>query len=364
MYITEVSLQNFRNLAQLKIEPSEGINVIYGSNAQGKTNFLESLYFCAMGRSLRGKSDQQLIRFDEEESHIRMLVQRKQRYDRIDVHLKKDEKKGIAVNGLPVRKLGDLFGTLYAVIFSPEDLSLVKDGPGERRRFLDMELCQLRKVYYYDLQQYYRILKQRNNLLKEIQKKPQLQETLFVWDDQMAEYGERIIAARKRFLFRLDEIAAVKLSQLTGGKDHLQTIYKPNCEAGTLAEKLQKNIDRDIYFGSTQSGPHKDDILFSIDGREVKIYGSQGQQRTTALAARLAEIDLIREETGEEPVLLLDDVFSELDENRQKFLLQSIEGLQAFVTCTGIEDSVRKYISKDNLFYVENGVITPQKNKI
>ena len=362
MYITEVSLQNFRNLAQLKIEPSEGINVIYGSNAQGKTNFLESLYFCAMGRSLRGKSDQQLIRFEEEESHIRMLVQRKQRYDRIDVHLKKDEKKGVAVNGLPVRKLGDLFGTLYAVIFSPEDLSLVKDGPGERRRFLDMELCQLSKVYYYDLQQYYRILKQRNNLLKEIQKKPQLQETLFVWDDQLAEYGERIIAARKRFLIRLDEIAAEKLSQLTGGRDHLQTIYKPNCEEGMLAEKLRKNIDRDIYFGSTQSGPHKDDILFSIDGREVKVYGSQGQQRTTALAARLAEIDLIREETGEEPVLLLDDVFSELDENRQKFLLQSIEGLQAFVTCTGIEDSVRKYISKDNLFYVDNGVITPQRN--
>ena len=364
MYITEVSLQNFRNLAQLKIEPSEGINVIYGSNAQGKTNFLESLYFCAMGRSLRGKSDQQLIRFDEEESHIRMLVQRKQRYDRIDVHLKKDEKKGIAVNGLPVRKLGDLFGTLYAVIFSPEDLSLVKDGPGERRRFLDMELCQLSKVYYYDLQQYYRILKQRNNLLKEIQKKPALQETLFVWDDQLAEYGERIIAARKRFLIRLDEIAAEKLSQLTGGRDHLQTIYKPNCEEGMLAEKLQKNIDRDIYFGSTQSGPHKDDILFSIDGREVKVYGSQGQQRTPALAARLAEIDLIREETGEEPVLLLDDVFSELDENRQKYLLKSIEGLQAFVTCTGIEDSVRKYISKDNLFYVEDGVITSQKNKI
>ena len=224
-----------------------------------------------------------------------------------------------------------------------------------------MELCQLSKVYYYDLQQYYRILKQRNNLLKEIQKKPQLQETLFVWDDQLAEYGERIIAARKRFLIRLDEIAAEKLSQLTGGRDHLQTIYKPNCEEGMLAEKLRKNIDRDIYFGSTQSGPHKDDILFSIDGREVKVYGSQGQQRTTALAARLAEIDLIREETGEEPVLLLDDVFSELDENRQKFLLQSIEGLQAFVTCTGIEDSVRKYISKDNLFYVDNGVITPQK---
>lgn len=364
MYITEVSLQGFRNLAQLKIEPSRGINVIYGSNAQGKTNFLESLYFCAMGRSMRGKSDQQLIHFDAEESHIRMMVQRKNRYDRIDVHLKQNEKKGIAVNGLPVRKLGDLFGTLYAVIFSPEDLSLVKEGPGERRRFLDMELCQLSKVYYYDLQQYYRILKQRNNLLKEIQKKPDLAETLFVWDAQMAEYGERIISARKKFLIRLDEIAAEKLSLLTGGRDHLQTSYKPNCEEGMLAEKLRRNLDRDIAFGATQSGPHKDDILFSINGREVKVYGSQGQQRTTALAARLAEIDLIREETGEEPVLLLDDVFSELDEERQKFLLESIGGLQAFVTCTGIEDSVKKYIAKDNLFYVENGVITPQKNKM
>ncbi|MDO4531820.1 MAG: DNA replication/repair protein RecF, partial [Bacillota bacterium] len=304
MYITEVSFQDFRNLAQLKIKPAMGINVIYGSNAQGKTNFLEALYFCAMGRSLRGKSDQQLIAFDAEESHIRLLVQREKRYDRIDVHLKKDEKKGIAVNGLPVRKLGDLFGTLYAVIFSPEDLSLVKDGPAERRRFLDMELCQLSKVYYYDLQQYYRILKQRNNLLKEIQKKPSMQETLFVWDDQLAQYGERMIAARSRFLLRLDKIAAEKLSRLTGGKDRLQMVYKPNCEAGTLQDKLAKNKERDIAFGSTQSGPHKDDILFLINGREVKQFGSQGQQRTTALAARLAEIDLIREETGEDPVLL------------------------------------------------------------
>ena len=321
MYITEIFLQGFRNLSQLHIEPSEGINVIYGSNAQGKTNFLESLYFCAMGRSMRGKSDQQLIAFDAQESHIRLLVQTQNRRDKIDVHLKQNEKKGIAVNGLPVKRLGELFGTLYAVIFSPEDLSLVKDAPTERRRFLDMELCQLSRVYYYDLQQYYRILKQRNNLLKEIQKKPSLQETLFVWNEQMVEYGERIIAARRRFLVRLDE----------------------------------------ILFGATQSGPHKDDISFLVNGREAKVYGSQGQQRTTALAARLAEIDLIREETGELPVLLLDDVFSELDESRQKYLLESIDGLQAFVTCTGIEDSVRKYISRDNLFYVENGNIIPQK---
>lgn len=335
--------------------------MIYGSNAQGKTNFLESLYFCAMGRSMRGKSDQQLIAFDAQESHIRLLVQTQNRRDKIDVHLKQNEKKGIAVNGLPVKRLGELFGTLYAVIFSPEDLALVKDAPTERRRFLDMELCQLSRVYYYDLQQYYRILKQRNNLLKEIQKKPSLQETLFVWDGQMVEYGERIIAARRRFLVRLDEIAAEKLARLTGGRDSLQTLYKPNCEDGSFAERLHRNLERDILFGATQSGPHKDDISFLVNGREAKVYGSQGQQRTTALAARLAEIDLIREETGELPVLLLDDVFSELDESRQKYLLESIDGLQAFVTCTGIEDSVRKYISRDNLFYVENGTIIPQK---
>ena len=357
MYITEVSLQNFRNLAQLKIEPSEGINVIYGSNAQGKTNFLESLYFCAMGRSLRGKSDQQLIRFDAEESHIRMMVQRKNLYDRIDVHLKKDEKKGIAVNGLPVRKLGDLFGTLYAVIFSPEDLSLVKDGPAERRRFLDMELCQLSKVYYYDLQQYYRILKQRNNLLKEISKNPKLQDTLFVWDDQMAEYGERIIAARKKFLARLDEIAAEKLSQLTGGKDHLQTIYKPNCDAGMLAEKLQKNLERDITFGATQSGPHKDDILFSIDGREVKVYGSQGQQRTAALSLKLAEIEIVKKIAKDTPVLLLDDVLSELDSNRQNYLLDSIGEIQTIITCTGLEDFVNDRFKINKVYKVTDGKV-------
>jgi len=365
MRITEVSLQGFRNISQLHLVPSDGINIICGSNAQGKTNFLESLYFCAVARSMRGKSDQQLIAFDRAESHIRLSVRRSQRIDRIDVHLKREEKtgrghgKGVAVNGVPLRRLGELFGTLYAVVFSPEDLSLVKDGPAERRRFLDMELCQMSRVYYYDLQQYTRILRQRNNLLKGIQKKPALEETLFVWDGQLADYGERIIAARARFLERMDGLAAEKLRQLTGGQDSLKTAYHPNCAAGLLAERLLKNRERDIYMGSTQCGPHKDDILFSIDGREVKAYGSQGQQRTVALAARLAEIELIRAETGEEPVLLLDDVFSELDERRQKFLLESIEqeGLQAFLTCTGIEDSLRRYVDGGNLFYVEDGRI-------
>ena len=357
MYIKEVSLQGFRNLEPLHIAPTAGMNLFYGDNAQGKTNFLESLYFCALGRSLRGRSEQQLIAFGEEESHIRLEVMRKNRGDRIDVHLKRDEKKGIAVNGIPEKKMGELFGTLYAVIFSPEDLSLIKDGPAERRRFLDMELSQISNVYFYDLQQYYRVLKQRNNLLKEIKVKPALADTLFVWDEQLIERGERIMAVRAKFLARLDEIAAQRHEILTGGKDCLKTEYKPNCEGGSLREKLERSLDRDIYTGSTNAGPHKDDILFLVNGKDVKQFGSQGQQRTTALSARLAEIELIREETGESPVLLLDDVLSELDGKRQKYLMESIEGLQAFLTCTGIEDAVRSYLSRENLFYVKNGKI-------
>lgn len=360
MQISEVSLQGFRNLEELSLQPAAGINVFYGKNAQGKTNFLESLYLCATGRSMRTKYDWQMVGFEAEESHIRIMIQKNSRKERIDVHLKRDTKKGIARNGVPIKKLGDLFGTLYTVVFSPEDLSLIKDGPAERRRFLDMELCQLSRIYYYDLQQYYRILKQRNNLLKEIQKKPSLQETLFVWDTQLIDYGERVMTARRDFLQRLDIIAAEKLNALTGGLDQLKITYKPNCELGQMSDRLERNIQRDIYLGSTNFGPHKDDILFSIHGKDVKSFGSQGQQRTTALAARLAEIDLIREETGEEPVLLLDDVLSELDETRQRYLMESINGLQAFLTCTGIEDVIKKYISKDNLFYVENGRITSE----
>ncbi|HIY03407.1 MAG TPA: DNA replication/repair protein RecF [Candidatus Anaerotignum merdipullorum] len=358
MHIKEISLQGFRNLEPLRLMPSGGVNLFYGNNAQGKTNFLESIYFCALGRSLRGKNEQQLIAFGAEESHIRLEVMRENRSDRIDVHLKREEKKGIAVNGIPVKKMGELFGTLYAVIFSPEDLSLVKGGPAERRRFLDMELCQISHVYYYDLQQYYRVLKQRNNLLKDIRQKPDLADTLFVWDEQLAERGERMIAARSAFLARLDAIAAQKQEILTGGKDCLKTEYKPNCEGGSLRERLRRSLDRDLQLGSTQVGPHKDDILFLVNDRDVKQFGSQGQQRTTALSARLAEIVLIREETGEHPVLLLDDVLSELDETRQRYLMESIDGLQAFLTCTGIEDAVKRYLHRENLFLVQNGRIS------
>lgn len=357
MYIQKASLRGFRNLQNLDIELKNGLNLFYGSNAQGKTNFLESLYLCATGRSQRTRNDAQMVRFHEQESHIRIFVQKENFTDRIDVHLRRDEKKGIAVNGLPIKKLGELFGTLQVVIFSPEDLNLIKGGPSERRRFIDMELCQLSRIYYYDLQQYHRILRQRNNLLKEIQKKPSLKDTLFPWDEQLFEFGRRIIIARRNFLRKLNVISSEKQLSLTGGTENLEITYKPNCSEDLFYEKLEKNRHRDIVFGATQSGPHKDDIGFFIHGNDVKIYGSQGQQRVTALAARLAEIDLIQEETGQKPVLLLDDVLSELDEHRQNFLLESISGIQSILTCTGIEDSIKKYMKEDSIFYVEEGQI-------
>lgn len=360
MYIQEISLTAFRNLQTTHLMPARGLNVCYGQNAQGKTNFLESIYFCAMGRSLRGRGEEQLIAFDQKESHIRLEVVRESRSDRIDVHLRQNAKKGIAVNGLAVRRLGELFGTLYAVSFSPEDLSLIKEGPAQRRRFLDMELCQISRVYYDNLQQYTRILHQRNSLLKKIRQKPALADTLDVWDMQLAERGERLIAARAEFVSQLGEIAAQKHASLTGSKDILSMLYKPNCEPNTLQQRLSRSHERDLLLGSTQVGPHKDDILFLVNGRDVRQFGSQGQQRTTALSARLAEIELIEERTGEKPVLLLDDVLSELDRHRGQFLMKSIEGLQVFLTCTGIEDAIKDYVKKDNLFYVEQGCITRQ----
>lgn len=357
MYIEKVSLSKYRNLSDITLFLKNGVNIFYGENAQGKTNFLEALYLCSSGRSLRTKSDNQLIEFESHESHIQMFIQKERNIDRIDIHLKRNNKKGIAVNGIPLKKLGELFGICHAVIFSPEDLNLIKEGPVTRRKFMDMEICQMNIVYYYDLQKYYRILKQRNNLLKEIQRNPSLRNTLFIWDEQLIDTAKRIIDTRRGFLEKLNEIASEKQKRLTGAKDSLKIIYKPNSIENQLEEKLKKNQQRDILMGATQSGPHKDDILFTINEKDVKLYGSQGQQKTTALAAKLAEIDLIEQETGQKPVLLLDDVLSELDRKRQNFLMESIGELQSILTCTGIEDSIKGYINQAYLFYVERGNI-------
>ncbi|MEA4816094.1 MAG: DNA replication/repair protein RecF [Lachnospiraceae bacterium] len=354
MHIENISLYNYRNIKELKLSFIPGINIFTGDNAQGKTNILEAIYVCAMGRSQRSKNDGQLVAFSEDEAHIKLISNNGYSKDRIDVHIKSECKKGIAVNGVPVKKLSELMGTFYVVIFSPEDLEIIKEGPAARRRFMDMELCQLSKLYYFNLKQYYRILKQRNALLKSIQKNPSLLDGLFVWDKQLASYGAEIIDERRSFIEKINHIASLKYGEISDG-DEFSIKYAPNAEEKDIEKKLKSFAQRDIAMGITQTGPHKDDVLFFINGKDARIFGSQGQQRLSSLCLKLSETELIKETTGELPVLLLDDVLSELDKKRQVYLINSIENIQTFITCTGIEEALKNIAQKGKIFKVSNG---------
>lgn len=354
MYIKNLSLQYFRNYSSLNIDLSPKLNILYGDNAQGKTNILEAIYMCAMGRSQKTQKDKEIIKINEKEAHIQAHVVKENSENKIDVHLKLETKKGIAINNIAIKKLNELFGTIYVVIFSPEDLQLIKNGPSERRKFIDMEICQLSSIYYYNLQQYYKVLKQRNNLLKNLQKSPKLKDTIFIWDSQLVSHGKKIIDERLKFINKINIISSEIHSNITGGNEIMNIKYIPNILCDEFQNKLNKYLDRDIIQGSTSIGPHKDDLQFSINNNDVKIYGSQGQQRTTALSVKLAEIKLIKEETSCNPILLLDDVLSELDESRQNYLLENINGIQTVLTCTGIEDSIKKYMDKAKIYHVIN----------
>jgi len=354
MKIHTISFTDFRNLQDNTHELAGGLNILYGDNAQGKTNFLEAAYVCATGRSQRGAPDREMIRFSRKQAHVGVTVDDG---TRIDVHLSRDGKKRAAVNHAPVRRLGDLFGNLLAVVFSPEDLKLIKSGPGERRRFMDIELCQMNRVYFYDLQQYYRALKQRNNLLRDIRRRGAALDTLPVWDRQLAEYGRKISRSRGAFLELLNPIASEIHAGITSRKETLDIRYSPNAPAGQLEEMLAKSHDKDIAQGSTSVGVHRDDLIFSVNGSDCRAFGSQGQQRTASLSAKLAEVRFIRKHKGRDPVLLLDDALSELDRDRQRFLLESMEHVQIIMTCTGAEDILRGAPAGSKIMRVRDGRI-------
>ena len=351
---------------EFKLELSSGINILCGPNAQGKTNIVEAVYFCATAHSHRTGQAREMIGFGQDFAGIQAVIARGAgREYRNKVHLvikntgRNMVSKQAAVNGVAIGKLTDLLGVLYCVIFSPEDLKLIKSGPSERRRFIDMELCQVNRVYYFELNQYYKILKQRNSLLKSLQKKSegQLFETLDMWDAQLAERGERITIMRRAYIEGISLLAAKIHAGLCG--EELRALYKPSAESGELHERLIKNRRRDIHTGITSAGIHKDDVTFLIDGLDSRLYGSQGQQRTAALSLKLAEVELIRREKGENPVLLLDDVMSELDKNRQEQLLACITGIQTLITCTTAENlSTVKDAAK---FTVSGGWVNTEK---
>ena len=357
MIIKSIELKNFRNYQDLKIIFDEKTNIFYGDNAQGKTNILEAVYLSGTTKSHKGSRDRDMILFGEQEGHLRTLVQKGSADYRIDIHLKKNKTKGIAVNGVPIKKAGDLFGIANFVFFSPEDLSIIKQGPGERRRFLDLELCQLDRVYLHNLVSYNRIVMQRNKLLKDLPFRRELEDTLDIWDMQLAEYGEKIIAGRERFITDLGEILSDIHSNLSGCKEELQIFYEKNVSCAELYDTIRKNRDRDLKMKTSTVGPHRDDLRFVIDEIDIRKFGSQGQQRTAALSLKLSEIELVKKIIHDTPVLLLDDVLSELDHNRQNYLLNSIHDIQTMITCTGLDEFVNHRFFINKIFRVIEGSV-------
>lgn len=357
MYAENITLTNYRNISNLYMELIPGVNIIYGENAQGKTNILEAFYMCSTGKSHRsGVTDRDIIAFNSTDAHISLNIA-SYRKDKIDIHLNNNQKKSINVNGIPIQKLGDLFGIINTVFFSPQDLHLIQSGPGERRRFMDIELCQINNIYYYNLKQYYRILKQRNNLLKTLQKDKKQIDMLDIYDVQLTKSGTKLIKIRSDFIKKLNDFAKIIHSHISSDREILHLEYKPDVTEDDFLSKLADYHNKDIIYGSTSHGIHKDDIVFYINDINARSFGSQGQQRSVCLSAKLAEIELIKSERGENPVLLLDDVLSELDKKRQQSLIETIGGIQTIITCTGIEDSIKNISSKSKIFNIKNGKV-------
>ncbi len=359
MHIKELALNNYRNYREAQVEFSEGINILYGDNAQGKTNIIEAIYMLATTKSHRGNPDKEIIRFDAEEGHIRAEIRKNAIDHRIDMHLRRSKNKGIAVDLVPIRRSAELLGLLNIIIFSPEDMTIIKNGPAERRRFMDMELCQLSKLYYSNLSTYNKVLNQRNNLLRQIYYDKTKKDMLSVWNLQLVKYGAAVIAERERFIGEMNEIVCKIHKNLTNKNEELRLVLKKNVseEEDFFLEELRQREESDIRYQSTQCGPHRDDIEFYVNEMNVRKYGSQGQQRTVALSLKLAEIELVKKKVMEHPILLLDDVMSELDEGRREALLDSIREVQTIITCTGYDDFVKERLPINRIYRVVQGSI-------
>lgn len=368
MFVKNVSLQHYRNYEALQLEAFGDVNLIIGRNAQGKTNLMEALFVLALTKSHRTSKDQELIAFEQPSAHISAEVEKKYGAVRLELSLSQQGKKA-KINGLEQRKLSDFIGTLNVVMFAPEDLEIVKGTPGVRRRFLDMEIGQVAPSYLFHLQQYQKVLVQRNNLLKQLWGKDAAQQAMLdIWDTQLVEHGVKIVKKRKQFIKKLQKWAETIHQGITNGLEELSLHYLPSFadseeeDEAVLFDrfmiKLSQMKEQEIRRGMTLAGPHRDDLAFYINGKEVQTYGSQGQQRTTALSLKLAEIELIQEEIGEYPVLLLDDVLSELDPYRQTQLIETFQSkVQTFITATGIESLNTDKLKGASIFHVHDGQV-------
>lgn len=359
MYIKEIELKDFRNYKELRTSFSKNVNIFLGNNAQGKTNLLEGIYLNAMAKSFKTTKDKELIRFGEEFCKIKTIAFFDDDEHSTEIVINKEGKKGVKLDGVKINRTSELLERIFIIIFSPEDLKIVKDEPEKRRKFIDRELCQIKPGYYNDLNNYKRVLKQRNTYLKEDRIETSI---LDIWDHELARYGSKVIARRNEFIKRINEISKEIHKNISGGKENLELNYEPNISFSSELESdfyeiISSNRNDDIRNRTTGRGPHKDDLKISADGIDLRKYGSQGQQRTAALSLKLSEIKLIEEEMGEKPILLLDDVLSELDNDRQNFLIHSLGGNQLFITTTDISGKVARQLPEGKVFKITSGQI-------
>ena len=359
MYIKELKIKNFRSYENEKISFSEGTNIIYGGNAQGKTNILEAILVFCSGRSHRRATDADMITYGKDFSIIEIEFCDEKRVYKGKMKISPNAKKSVTINEAPLTKISQISNYINAVMFSPEDLSIIKEGPGERRRFIDMAISQIKPNYYENLRRYNEVLKQKNAVLKGPD--PLRDETMLdVFDRQLCKYGTEVMKYRERFVKMLSDKSSEIQNKISCGKESLEIEYKNSAGIETFGEELSKNRKNDIYSRSSGIGPQRDDLVFFINGKDARKYGSQGQQRTIALSLKLAEIQIVRKLIDEDPILLLDDVLSELDAERQKFLLNEIENVQLFVTATEINGELLKKTDKGKIFTVNNGNVTEE----
>ncbi|WP_010279251.1 DNA replication/repair protein RecF [Paenibacillus senegalensis] len=371
MFLTRMTIQNYRNYNQIELNADPKVNIFVGSNAQGKTNLLEAIYVLALSKSHRTHQDKQLIRWNEEQALLYGEIEKKYGPCRLSLAISTQGKKA-KINSLEQKKLSSFIGTLNVVMFAPEDLEIVKGSPGVRRRFLDMEIGQVHPGYLYDISQYQKVLLQRNQFLKQLGGKSSSSTAMLdIWNEQLAQYGSKIVKKRKDFIKKLQTWAQTVHGGITKGREQIEIEYRPSLSVESMEDeamlfeqfmiKLSQVKEQEIRRGATLVGPHRDDMVFYINNKEVQLYGSQGQQRTTALSLKLAELELIREEIGEYPILLLDDVLSELDQHRQTQLIETFQNkVQTFITTTGLESVNFDKLEQAAVFEVQEGTVSRQ----
>ena len=352
MWIKKIKIKNFRNYEKEEINLEKNINIFYGQNAQGKTNIIESIFLCSLGKSFRAKKDIEMIKLNEENAIVEIEYEKSDRDGKIKIEL--GNKKNIYLNGIKIKKLSELLGNLNIVIFTPDDINILKGGPQNRRRFLDIMISQLRPNYMHILNLYIKTMEQRNNYLRQIKEEHKDENLLEIWDEKLAEYAIKIYEYRKEFIEKIIKKLDIIHKNITNGEEQIELEYITECDnKEKYLQLLKERRKLDIIKGFTTKGIHRDDFVIYINKKEIKIFGSQGQNRTAMLSLKLAELQVIYDEIGEYPILLLDDFMSELDKTRRKNFLENIEGTQVIITGT-------EKLDIENLEYLEYNVSNGQ----